>query len=422
MRNWLPFAATISLPALVIASLLILPPQELVSLLVYMPVLFIIALVAYRRGIRPLDPDFSPALFQLAFMARLFGALGRYWVLAGVYNSWGDAMAYHYHGSNVANALRRFNFSVLSHYTFMSEGSTRMVHLVGLLYTVLPSSLPGAFFIFAALAFVGSVFYYRAFRLALPQAPPHLYRLLIFFLPSILFWPSSPGKDGWTFFSSGLFAYGAAQYMSQKRLSGLLWAGVGLLLVNLIRPHVAFFLLAAAITAYVLVQARRTVWQFVGGAVAVILVVFLVQSLNENFASKRLPEIDMYSLDEIEAFQGEVQRRTATGGSQFDPVSPFGLMQAPYSVITVVFRPFPWEANNAQMLFTAAESTLWMGLMWYRRKTLLARLRAVMTNPWLAFALFYAIMTILSFTVFANFGIIARQRVIFLPFLLVLIG
>ena len=47
--------------------------------------------------------------------------------------------------------------------------------------------------------------------------------------------------------------------------------------------------------------------------------------------------------------------QTAQGGSAFTPVpltSPLGI---PAAIITLLFRPFPWEAGNVQMLVQSAE-------------------------------------------------------------------
>ena len=105
---------------------------------------------------------------------------------------------------------------------------------------------------FSALAFAGSVFFYRAFIIAFPETRPNLYRLLIFFLPSILFWPSSLGKDAWVFFGSGFVAYGLTSTVRSRLFSGLLTATLGLLLISVARPHIALAMVFSAVVAFAL--------------------------------------------------------------------------------------------------------------------------------------------------------------------------
>ena len=103
----------------------------------------------------------------------------------------------------------------------------------------------GSFFFFAGLAFSGSILFYRASRLAFPEVAPHFFRGVIFFLPSILFWPSSLGKDALIFFGSGFLAYGLIKYIRRSQLSGLLLVALGLFLVGLVRPHIAMVAILA---------------------------------------------------------------------------------------------------------------------------------------------------------------------------------
>ena len=86
-----------------------------------------------------------------------------------------------------------------------------------------------------------------------------------------------------------------------------------------------------------------------------------------------------------------------------------------------MFRPFPTEAHNRQALFASAESALLLGLLalWWRR---LARVpRAMLRNPYVMFAVVYAMGFVVAFSSFSNFGILARQRVQVLPLVLAVV-
>ena len=79
---------------------------------------------------------------------------------------------------------------------------------------------------------------------ALPDADHRRYALLIFLWPTMLFWPSSIGKDCWMVFTLGIGALGAARVL-MRRPGGYTLLVVGTLLGSLVRPHVALLELVA---------------------------------------------------------------------------------------------------------------------------------------------------------------------------------
>lgn len=420
LNHYAPTLNLFGILVFILGLLVLVPGHEWLSMLFYFPVIFLIARLLYQVGIKPIDPNFTAGFFLLTFVVKLLSSEVRYWMVVSLYEG-GDSLDYHIWGQYAAQYLSQFDFSVLGSYQTQGAGTTSLTYITAFLYTVLPPSVPGSFFFFATLAFSGSVFFYRTFQVAFPKTDLSIYRLLIFFTPSIVFWPASLGKDAWLFFTSGMAAYGLVLFIRTARLSSLLLGGVGLFLANLVRPHIAVFMLMSVIVAYILVYRARTFKQFVGGMIIVLAAVFVFQANNENLLTKSLPELEL-SAEGLASFQEEVQRRTYKGGSSFTPVSPFGPVGFVYGLVTVLFRPFPWETHNPQMLLTSLESMVWLGLVWYRRETLWERLTGMVKDPWLVFVFLYSLVTILAFTSFANFGIIARQRVMVLPFVLMLIA
>ena len=85
---------------------------------------------------------------------------------------------------------------------------------------------------------------YRAFVTALPNADHHRYALLIFLWPTLLFWPSSIGKDCWMLFTLGIASLGAARILV-RRPGGYTLLVIGLLLGSFVRPHVSLMALLA---------------------------------------------------------------------------------------------------------------------------------------------------------------------------------
>ena len=195
-----------------------------------------LAVLLYQRAIKPVSPSFPTSLFVLAFVVKLLFSLFRYWTAVDLYSGDADSLAYHGEGILLAPYFRDFDWSILEWYRFRGEGSTRMAILTGLVYTVLPASLAGSFIFFAVLAFAGSALFYRAVRMASKDASMSAYTVFVFFLPSVLFWPASLGKDAWVFFASGLVAWGWAAFVRRSHFWGLLVVAIALLLINLVRP------------------------------------------------------------------------------------------------------------------------------------------------------------------------------------------
>src|SRR5205085_1758787 len=88
--------------------------------------------------------------------------------------------------------------------------------VTGLIYAVIGPTQLGGFLVYAWLGFLGLVLFYRAFRIAFPEGDHRRYARFLFLLPSLLFWPSSIGKDAWMVLMLGIAAYGAARVLSRQ--------------------------------------------------------------------------------------------------------------------------------------------------------------------------------------------------------------
>ena len=104
-----------------------------------------------------------------------------------------DAYVYDREGNRIAEAFRHFRFDVDPEAPVPGTGAMRIISGVVSVFT--GSNLTAKFLVFAWLGFLGCYLLYRAFETALPNADHHRYALLIFLWPSLLFWPSSVGKD-----------------------------------------------------------------------------------------------------------------------------------------------------------------------------------------------------------------------------------
>jgi len=86
------------------------------------------------------------------------------------------------------------------------------------------------------------------------------------------------------------------------------------------------------------------------------------------------------------------------------------------------FRPFPWEVHSLQAVIAAGEGLLLAFLVWKRRRELMLALRASReTAVILAAILFVAQFSIIFSAAITNFGLLARERVMAMPFLVLLL-
>ena len=116
------------------------------------------------------------------------------------------------------------------------------------------------------------------------------------------------------------------------------------------------------------------------------------------------------------------ETQTADGGSQFSPV----VVRTPLDIVpafgTVFFRPLPYEASNLQGFLAAGEGLLLFALFCTSWRRIRSIPRMVRDTPYVTFCIGYVFAFVYAFSSFSNFGILARQRVQALPFLLVLLA
>ena len=100
-------------------------------------------------------------------------------------------------------------------------------------------------------------------------------------------------------------------------------------------------------------------------------------------------------------------------------VSP---LQIPSAFLRALFRPFIWEAGSPVVLLSALEVLVMVILMIWRRRQLWASLKGWRSDRLVTFSVVFIVLyaLMLGFAM-SNLAIIARQRVLMLPMLLLLL-
>jgi hypothetical protein len=359
-------------------------------------------------------------LLPIAFLAKLAAAAIYLFLVEHVMGG-GDALAYHQVGSQIASdflVTRDWASFTVSRAGMGDAGPTLFVcELTGLLYSVTGSSISSGIVVFSIVAFWGQYLAYRAFTLAFPTGDRSRAALLLLLYPSTVFWTATIGKDAIIGFLICLAAYGFARLVRAPGIRAYLYLAIGLLGEYFVRPHIAAILALAFTGAYVF---GRNLRGFFGVAVKIVTIPLLAYGSVELFrGAQRFLNAESFSQMVIEA--DTVTRNTNIGHSAIGTVggSLFGRMaSAPF----LLFRPFPWEINNFQAAVACAETLFLLGLLWVFRAQLKAAAQRWRRDPFLLFIFLYVIgFTVIVGSTFFNIGLIARQRVMMLPFALMLL-
>lgn len=221
-------------------------------------------------------------------------------------------------------------------------------------------------------------------------------------------------------FSLGLTALGVGRLYAARRGAYLVLA-LGLLALVMARPHVAVLVMVALVAGYLVRPGRggdplvRTSTKLLG--IAVLLVAGTIVVAN---ASSFLG-VDSFDTDTLNKTLQATGERTAGGGSTFSAPNAQSPTGFPVAVVTVLFRPFPFEAGGVGGLIASAEGIVLMVVAvtsWRRLRTIPRRL---FRQPYLLMSTVFTLVFIFAFSSFGNFGILTRERTQVFPFVLVLL-
>ncbi|MGI8517448.1 MAG: hypothetical protein ACR2ME_03765 [Acidimicrobiia bacterium] len=381
----------------------------------------VVALIGWSMA-SPKDSKWLPVVVMVAFIAKLVGSTTRYLVLVLIYNGRGDATGYHGAGLRLSDSWRSFEVPT----TVQRIGTDVVEATTGLLYVPYQPSMLGGFFIFASLAFFGQLLLYAAFRHALPQRHLKWYAAAIFFSPTIVYWPSSIGKESLMLLWIGIASYGAARLFSNYNPA---WAGliiIGLAGTGIIRLHMTLLLAIGMVLALLLAraprvrspQARRVLLLGSATVALVLVVVLTAQDFGVDLAAAASADS---ATDEVGDVFSQVEGQTDRGGSAVSGGAVTSIADVPEAILRVIFRPLPNEADSAPLLIASIEGTILLLIFVLRLPWIIGNLRRLRRYPYLMYAFFYSGGFILAFSAILNLGILARQRSQVMPLFLALL-
>lgn len=383
------------------------------------PILLAVTVPLARRTAATEEDPRLARLIMLALVLKLLAAVVRYLVAFEVYDGSADAKTYISEGARYAEQIRQGDIDYVGT-SGGSDGTHFIRQLTGWIFALTGPTAVGGFLVYSWLGFLGLYGFFRAFRVAVPHGDHRRYAMLVFFLPSLLYWPSSIGKEAWMLLTLGLSAYAVARIMVH-RFSGYLLLVPGLLGAAAVRPHMAALLAAGLPLSYLLRRsARPSVFSLlakgVGALVILAALTFAVGAAEERFG------VEGQGLTGAEEVIDRTSEQTSQGGSEFEAERPDSIADVPLAAFTVLFRPLPHEAHNLQALLTSFEGVLLLALFGFSWRRLRGLPRECWRTPYVMFCSTYSLLFMLTFSSFGNFGILVRQRAQLFPLALVVLA
>ena len=361
----------------------------------------------------------------LGLVAHLFGSVFRYWVAFDAYGGAADSSRYHAVGKQIAADVLGGR-TTLASIVPRGTGTEFIGRLTGAGYTFFGSSRLGGFLVFGWLAFWGMVLFVHAALLGVRQLAGRRYAALVLLSPSLIYWPSSIGKESWLFLSLGALSYGVARVLTGR------WGGIalpvlaaGLWGTSSVRPHLAAIWMGAFAAALGFGLVTKRSGSRLRGRLALLalaglslLMLFLVASATLRYLDPETETNDTAPVTQrVNDIFVETSRRSTQGGSSFEPVSISSPLSWPVAIGRTLTRPLLPEARSFAELLPALEMTglfVLAALSWRRFINLpLVALR----SPYVVFALLCLLMFGLAFASIGNLGILTRQRSLVVPFL-----
>ena len=398
--------------------------EEFAGLMIVGPVVVVLGIALIPKLLPYRDRRFLLKLAILGFIAKMIGSLARLTITDQV---WGfaDAGRYNIVGIRISDALRAGNLSTA--FTHVERefavGTQNIEAFTGIVYTIFGQSLYGGFLLFAFAAFIGALLFVKAYEETFGEHNLRLFAVLMMFYPSLLLWPSSLGKDSILFFFAGLATYGVTKLTSRMSMGGLVLLFTGLAGTAMIRPHAAviyFMALGAATLLRNPGKAFSNHVKYVIVASMFALIILVGYARAGQYLD--LSSVSLEAVLQVLSEEASSDYGASGSGSNFS-VTPVGdLLWLPMGVVTVLFRPFPWDASSLLMLIQSGESLLLAGLVLWKWKTIVKNISYAGRNPLLVYALGVIFLNVVALSTIGNFGLLSRQRAVLFPFLFILIS
>ena len=350
-----------------------------------------------------------PLLLMGLFM-RMVGSLAYFHIVMNQYQGAADAISYYRNGLVLADRLLQGDLS--GFFAGVSAGSrwwgTPFVDAVsGLVLAAIGPSLKGEFLVFALISFLGLLAIVEAVRRTSSPSRTRGFAKLVFFWPSLWFWPCTVGKESLVIFGLGLASLG---YVGREGKTQWLWLVTGVVVTFCCRPHVALVFMLGMLLAHVL----RPGVSFSLVRVAQLCVIVLATWVTFIGMANLFGFEERYQ-QEIGDFAEMKAENTLRGGSSMVS-TPLQEGKPWLAFVNFWLRPFPWRAGSALTAFAAAEVLAFWLMVLGLRRSVWSNLKRWRHDALLRFAIPVVVgYSLMLGSIVGNVGILVRQRAVILP-------
>src|ERR1017187_1607294 len=274
---------------------------------------------------------------------------------------------------------------------------------------------------------------WRLFRLFCEEFPTLIKQIAvaIFFVPSVVFWGSGVLKDTVTFSAICWFSFGFYKvFIKRENIAwNIVCSFIAMYFILAIKPYILYSLLPGAFLwlAYSnlgninnkIIRYFVAPFLLLGGSVSIFL---LLQQLGKEMGKFNVDDILQRAVITQQDLIKDYNGGNTFDIGKFDATIPSMLSKAPIAIISCLFRPFIWEAQNIVMFISAIENTV-IALFTI---IILLKLRVVYffiflrKNPILIYIFSFSICFAFSVGLSTpNFGSLVRYRIPSIPFFLI---
>lgn len=316
---------------------------------------------------------------------------------------------YFWYSVNNAADAKTYYFNSLTYDGGLNFGSLGVYYVTSFFTQVLNMSYGNVFLVFNIFGFVGLIALASALQHVTRNSRSDIQRLsiLFLFLPGLSFWSVAIGKDAFTFMGAGLATWAALDF--QRRLSAL---AISLVLYLIPRPHMAGILLLSFSFA-LLLSSRLGLYKKLSLLIILVPLTIVGIQLGMNHAGLE----SVTDLAEIEEYFDGRQQVNLGGGSSVDIAS----MPLLAKLLTYLLRPLFFDATGILGLIVSFENFVLLALclaVALRRKRTPSNLGRFEFSFYI---LFVGISWLVLSSSTANLGIAVRQKIMFLPMLVVVL-
>jgi hypothetical protein len=398
-------------------------PSNPIGVVIVGIILVLVSLPIARRLSRAQGDPRLVKLLMFGLFLHFLGGPAQIFVDNHAYHGVADFSGYVHQGATLSGNFRSFHFTTAGARlrSVLGDGSVSIA--AGVVFAIVGVNELAAFFVFAWFSWLGTIFFYRAFCLTFPEGGHRRYALILFFLPSLLFWSSDVSKESIMMLALGVTTFGCARVLARQR-RGYPVMVLGTFMGIFTRPD-EFALLLGGFTIAVLFRGHDSRRQLravrrIGTFVFLVGILILTAVLTAKFV-KANPASVSKALNNIHSKNGGSSALAAGLGSSNVPYSSDPLLY-PRDIYTVLFDPLPITARSITQLLASMENTVILILVLTSLRRLRLVYRASRERPYVLLATFYTLGFIYIFAALGNLGLITRERVLLFPYFLVLLA